>query len=326
MGNVKQNSEKTILITGANSGLGFATAKKFAQEGYGRIILVCRTLEKGQNAKKDLTQKTGKDVFECIAMDTSEVNSAKEAAVQVQKLGLKLDYILLNAGMMPSAKLEKNSNQVIQIFASTLIGHHVLTITLLKNNILSDSARIVIAGSEAARGDFMGMKIPDFNSVAQKNFDGDIQKTLEAYATGTYGSDLPPMNFYAIAKLYVAWWAAALAEKLPTGIVVTAVSPGSVPSTSFGRNMSLPMRMMMSVIMPIIGPMMGMAGPIENGVQRYVDAASFPESHNGKFYASKPGKLVGKLEQQMTPHLLDKDFHEACWKTLVILSQGEDYS
>jgi hypothetical protein len=132
------------------------------------------------------------------------------------------------------------------------------------------------------------------------------------------------MSHYSIAKTYVAWWAAALSKKVPKGVVVSVISPGSNPSTSFARNMPLSDRIKMKIMMPIMGPLMGMAGPIKNGVQRYIDGDSFTANENGKFYASKPGKLVGELQQQINPHLLDPDLQNNGWKAIVTLSEGID--
>ena len=69
----KNLSTQTALVTGANAGLGFETAAQLAEMGYGRIILATRTHAKGTDAKQRLIERTGKDVFDLLAIDVAEV-------------------------------------------------------------------------------------------------------------------------------------------------------------------------------------------------------------------------------------------------------------
>jgi NAD(P)-dependent dehydrogenase (short-subunit alcohol dehydrogenase family) len=67
---------KSVLITGANGGLGKETARQLAlQDGIERIYLGCRNEEKAKAAKLELEESTGKSVFEIILMDISNLNS-----------------------------------------------------------------------------------------------------------------------------------------------------------------------------------------------------------------------------------------------------------
>ena len=68
------------LVTGANSGIGFETAYQLASAGYGKVILACRTIEKGEAARKLLVERGSKDVFEALAVDVSEAESAISGA------------------------------------------------------------------------------------------------------------------------------------------------------------------------------------------------------------------------------------------------------
>ena len=93
------NSNKTALVTGATSGLGFEAAAQLAESGYGKVILACRTLDKAQGARAALIERCGNDVFDTLAIDTSETKPAVAAADEVGNKGLKIDVLLLNAGM-----------------------------------------------------------------------------------------------------------------------------------------------------------------------------------------------------------------------------------
>lgn len=321
----KNNVTKTALVTGANSGIGFETAYQLASSGYDKVILACRTLEKGETASKLLIERGCKDVFEVLAVDVSEVKSALSASEEIISKGYKIDLLVLNAGMSSGNKILKNSNGVDLTFASTLIGHHVMTINLLNKEGISKNGKIIIAGSESARGDVPGIKLPDLDVVAHNKFNDSMHDTLKAYAEAAYPDKYVPMNAYALAKLYVAWWSNSLSNKLPNGITVNAVSPGSVPGTNFARDQSALMRVIILPLMTIIGPLVGMAGPIATAAGRYLEVSHYDKVDSGKFFASPPKKAVGKLEEQRTVLIQDNVKQEEAYKLIVELAGGIDY-
>lgn len=317
--------KRTAMITGANSGIGFETAFQLESAGYTKVILACRTLEKGEVARKLLIERGSKDVFETLSVDVSEVKSAINASDELISKGHKIDLLILNAGMIPGSNIMKNSNGVDLTFASTLIGHHAMTVNLLIKGGFNKNGRIIIAGSEAARGDVPGANLPDFDKIARVDFNGNVHDMLKSYSEGNYSGKYVPMNAYAFAKLHVAWWSAVLAKKLPNGITVNAVSPGSVPATNFGRDMSWGMQNIMLPMMKVIGPLMGMAGPVSAASKRYLDVANYGDDISGKFFASPPKKLVGRLEGQRTALLQDVTKQEEGYNLIVELAGGMDY-
>ena len=312
----------TALVTGANSGIGFETAAQLAERGFARVILGCRTVEKAARARAELVARTGRDVFEPLAIDTSEPASAAAAADRLIAAGVRVDLLILNAGRGATEFLT-NSGAVDLVYASTLVGHHALTVRLLNAGALSPSARVVIAGSEAARGDLgMGMTAPDFRAAAA-NHDGDLTAAMLAAARGHDQSDAYDGNrAYAAAKSMVAWWAAAFAARAPTGARVFAVSPGAVGTTSFARNMGFFVRVIMVPFMRVLGPLLGVSHSVKVGAGRYLDVAYDDTARNGGFYASPEKKMSGRLELQTTPHLVDRELRDAFWRAIVELSGG----
>ncbi len=313
-------SNKTALVTGANSGLGFEAAAQLAEAGWGRVILACRSIEKAEAAKSKLTERTGKDPFEVVAIDTSEAESAKQACADLAQRDVSIDFLLLNAGA--SGKEPKyNSGGVEVTYASTLVGHHVLTLEAVANGLLSTHARIVIAGSEAARGNMPGMRVHDVGEIAKDSYSGDVVAAVQALMS----LDTPAqkkfvnMNEYVTAKLLVAWWAAALARRLPAGTTVNAVSPGAALETSFGRDANVMMKLIMMPVMKLMGPAMGMAGTTKDAARRYLDAAEFGDDQNGQFYATAhKKKLVGPMGVQTWPaYFTDEASQEATFDAMV---------
>lgn len=315
-------ADKTVLLTGANSGIGFEAAAQLAEAGWGNVILACRTEEKAEAARKLLVDRTGRDPFKVLAIDTSEVDSAVAASDKLLEDDIHIDFLLLNAGATGATPVF-NSDGVEITWASNLVGHHVLAMRLLGDGLLTPSARIVIAGSEGARGTVPGMKVHDVEAVANDHHDGDRVAAIEALAKVRGPYSFNSNNEYVSSKMVVAWWAAALSRKLPAGMTVNAVSPGSVPGTNFARNASWVVRLLMVPMMKIVGPLMGMAGSIESAAARYVVAADFGDDETGHFYASENRKkLVGPMVIQTWPeYFTDLTSQEAGFQAVVNLTK-----
>ncbi len=312
------HADQTALITGANAGLGFDAAAQLAERGYAHVILACRTVEKAEAARKKLTQRVGKDVFDVLAIDVADLDASRQAARTLLERGRKIDLLVLNAGLARQT-LEHTAQGIEMTLAASLFGHHLLTMELLSADKLAPGAHIVIAGSEAARGEVPGFRLFDYEAI-KESVGGSIDAVMDAVASGEQPDRYNSNSTYVNAKLWVAWWAAALSPLLPDSMVVVSVSPGSVPSTSFARHFPAWMRWIVLPMTKVIGPWFGMAGSVAQGAQRYVDAGDFATDASGKFWASPPGKMVGPLEVQTQAHFEDKALQEAAWRSVVRLT------
>ena len=308
----------TALVTGANAGLGFDAATQLAERGYGHVILACRTIEKAEAARQQLAERVGKDVFDVLAIDVADLDVSKLAAKTLIGQGRTIDLLVLNAGLTRQ-NLERTAQGFEMTLAASLFGHHLFTMELLAAGKLAPGAHIVIAGSEGARGEMPTFGLTNYEAI-KNAVGGSIDDAMDAVARGEQPESYSSNSTYANAKTWVAWWAAALSRRLPEGMVVAAVSPGSAPGTTFARNMSLPMRLFMLPMMKIVGPLVGMAGSVAQGAQRYVDAGDFEKNASGKFWASPPGKAVGTLEVQTQSHFTDETLQEAAWESVVRLT------
>jgi NAD(P)-dependent dehydrogenase (short-subunit alcohol dehydrogenase family) len=316
------NTNKTALVTGATSGLGFEAAAQLAESGYAKVTITGRTVQKAEAARTELAARTGRDVFETLQLDLGNPASVQNAARELAGRGEKIDFLLLNAGMVSGSDLVKTDEGIEITSASSLIGHHQLTMQLLEDSLLCDHARIVIAGSEAARGD-----VPTFNPVelpafAAEHYDGDLAAAAEGLMRYDGSLKYKPATAYANAKLFVAYWSAELARKLPKGMTVNAVSPGSAPDTDAGRNANFFMR---RIMMPFFKVMPGMSAPISVAAGRYIEASGYTEQVNGEFFASAPKKMTGTLHKVELPHVQDTVSQAATWNAIVTVAGGVDY-
>ena len=293
-------NQLTALVTGANSGLGFEASAQLAEQGYQRVILSARTAEKAATARDQLSARTGEDVFETLVLDSDDLATVESAANELAERGGKIDLLLLNAGMAPTVDVVRTSQGIEGTVASTLVGHHLLTARLLAEDLLNERARIIIAGSEAARGDVPTFHPLDVGAFAAEHFDGDLEVAIEAQVLMEPPAKYKPSDVYATAKTFVVWWAAELARSLPEGMTVNAVSPGSTPYTNADRNAPFYMRYLM---IPILKLVPGMSHSLETGAGRYLEAAGYGDDVTGKFFASAPKKMTGPLVEIHNDHL-----------------------
>ena len=309
------------LVTGTTSGLGHAAARLLAIEGYREVIVTGRSLSRVQETAAQLAANTKKRVFTPLELDLDAPASIQSALAELVRLGRLIDFLLLNAGWIGGKKLVRTAAG-IEATQAPLVGHHQLTVGLLRANLLSPNARIVIAGSEAARGDVPMFRYTDVAALAAKKFKGDRSAAVEALLRSGPNVKYGPNRAHSDTKLIAAWWAAALSRRLPTGMAVYAVSPGSTPDTKGLRNAGPVVKWLM---VPLVRLIPGMCQMPETAARRYLQASEFGTDVTGQFFASAPKKMAGPIEAMRHPHFHDRANQEAAWQAIVRVS-GVDWS
>jgi NAD(P)-dependent dehydrogenase (short-subunit alcohol dehydrogenase family) len=309
------------LVTGATSGLGYAAARSLAEEGWGEIIITGRSLARAKEAAAQLAAETKRQVFTPLELELDTPASVQSALAELVKRGRAVDFLLLNAGLVPTKKRVITAAGV-EASQAPLIGHHQLTVGLLRANLLSPNARIVIAGAEPARGGVPMFKYTDAPAFAAKYHQGDRTAAVEALIRNGPNVKYAPNNAYADAKLIIAWWTAALARRLPSGMAMYAVSPGGATDTKVVRNAG---PLLKYLFIPIVNLIPGMNQTPETAARRYLQASEFGTDVSGQFFASAQGKFSGPIEAQRHPHLHDRASQEAAWQAVVQVS-GVDLS
>jgi len=304
------------LVTGATSGVGYAAARLLASEGYRQVFVTGRSLSRAREAAERLAAETKSQIFTPLELELDDPSSVWKALGELSKQGQPIDFLVLNAGMVPGAKRVITAAG-IEASQAPLIGHHQLTDGLLESGLLSPDARIVIASAEPARGGVPLFKYTDLPAFAAKYHQGDRAAAVEALLRSGPTVKYVPNNAYADAKLIVAWWAAALSQRLPSGMAVYAVSPGAATATEVGRNAGLLVKYLM---IPIVSHIPGMNQTPETAARRYLQASQFGTDVSGQFFASAKGKFTGPIEAQRQPHLLDHASQEAAWQAVAKVS------
>jgi NAD(P)-dependent dehydrogenase (short-subunit alcohol dehydrogenase family) len=309
------------LVTGATSGLGHAAAKLLVADGYREVIVTGRSLAGVQKAVAQLAAETKKHNFTPLELNLDSPASVRAALAKLVDHGRPIDFLLLNAGMVPG-KTRVMTAAGVEASEAPLIGHHELTVGLLRANLLSPNARIVITSAEPARGGVPLFKYTDVPALAAKCFRGDRTAAVEALIRSGPNVKYAPHNSYADAKLIIAWWVAALSRRLPSGMAVYAVSPGASNATNVARNAGPLLKYLM---IPITNLIPGMNQTPETAAGRYLQASKFGIDKSGQFFASAEGKFSGPMELQRQPHLHDSASQEAAWQAVVKVS-GVDLS
>ena len=304
------------LITGTTSGLGYAAARTLAGEGWREIIVTGRSLARVKETAAQLAAETKTQIFTPLELDLNDPANVHSAVAALVKQGRSVDFLLLNAGLVPFKQRELTAAGV-EASQAPLIGHHQLTVGLLNANLLSPNARIVIAGAEPARGGVPMFKYTDLPAFAAKYHQGDRTAAVEALIHNGPNVKYVPNNAYADAKLIIAWWTAALARRLPSGMAVYAVSPGGATATNVVRSAS---PLLKYLFIPIVNLIPGMNQTPETAARRYIQASEFGTDASGQFFASAQGKFSGPIEVQRQPHLHDRASQEAAWQAVVNVS------
>lgn len=190
--------KKIALITGASSGIGKEFAQIHAENG-GDLIVVARSENKLNELKKELEETYKINVF-VIPKDLSKSNATKEIYEQIQNAGLKVDYLINNAGFGGLGKF--NERELDQDLA--MINLNISALTSLTHYFLQDFVKI-------NQG-----KILNVSSTASL-MPGPLQAV------------------YFATKAYVTFFSNAIAEELhDTNITVTNLMPGAT-ETQFGK-------------------------------------------------------------------------------------------
>ena len=157
---IPDQTGRTVLITGANSGLGLASAKALAAKG-ARVLLACRSVERGEQALRAL-RASAPTTPRLIQLDLAELDSVRYAAAEVRETtGDSLDVLMNNAGLMATPKGLTSDGFELQ-FGTNHLGHAALTWLLMPALRGGKDARVVTLSSLAARGARIDLADPNF--------------------------------------------------------------------------------------------------------------------------------------------------------------------
>jgi NAD(P)-dependent dehydrogenase (short-subunit alcohol dehydrogenase family) len=207
-------SAKTIIITGASSGIGLEAAVGLARAG-AHIVMACRNPDKGASARDDVIARSGNARVELMALDLASFASIRGFAKEALDRFDAIDVLLNNAGAVSRTRLE-TADGFEQTFGVNHLGHFLLTSLLRDRLVATPGARVVVVASDAHKFPPGGLDFDDLQSTRHYSFFG--------------------FAAYGRSKLANILFTRELARRLDgTGVTANCLHPGFVAS-NFGRS------------------------------------------------------------------------------------------
>jgi NAD(P)-dependent dehydrogenase (short-subunit alcohol dehydrogenase family) len=245
---------RTAVITGANTGLGYETASALAAKG-ADVVLAVRNLEKGK-AAADLITRTNPGVNVAVQeLDLTSLDSIRSAADELKSRHDSIDLLINNAGVMTPPKSTTKDGFELQ-FGTNHLGHFALTNLLLDRVLAAPGSRVVTVSSVGHRFARGGIR-----------FD-DLQWENSYSRLGAYGQ----------SKLANLMFTYELQRRLQgTNTIAVAAHPGG-SNTELVRNSPAVLRS----IADAVGPLLFQSA--EMGALPTLRAATDPDVLGGQYY------------------------------------------
>lgn len=202
---------KNIIITGANSGLGFECAKKIAKASNDyRVIMACRNLQKAEQAKKMIIEDSGNLNIECMELDTAELESVRHFAANYVKKNYGSVYSLLcNAGISGKhTGMTKDGYDIV--FETNHLGHFLLTKLLLPH--IEENGKIFVTSS-------------DMHDAPNKTMIWEGTEKL-AHPDDSLKEDSIRYSYSKLCNLYFVYELTRKLKERGSSILVNAFNPG----------------------------------------------------------------------------------------------------
>jgi len=214
-------AERTALVTGANTGIGEATALALARQGW-RVYVACRSERKGETAVASIKAATGNDAVFLLLLDLADLESVRSCADSFLEPYEPLHVLVNNAGVGGARGLTRQGFELT--FGTNHLGHFTLTQLLLDRLVSSAPSRVVTVASDA--------------HYSARGIEWDA---LRRPARGITG-----LHEYAVSKLCNVLFSQELARRTAgTGVRSYALHPGVVASDIW-RRVPWPVRPLMT--------------------------------------------------------------------------------
>ncbi|GAB5407679.1 MAG: SDR family oxidoreductase [Balneolaceae bacterium] len=270
-------NNKLCVITGANSGIGFETAKELAKQG-AFIVMVCRNEDKAEAAKQEILRETTGSGVDIVICDFSSQDEIRKAAEEITSSYQKIDVLINNHGFV-AARYNETVEGLEETFGVNHIGYFLFTVLLLDTVKAADSARIINVASEAHR--------------SATKFDSENLQLKDNYST---------WKAYANSKLYNILFTVELADRLKdTKVTANSLHPGVIASNFGSKGTTL-----IKIFWKLAGPFMKSN---KDGAQTtiYLATSDEVEEVNGAYF--KDSKVVAPSNQAF-----DKAAAEQLWE------------
>ena len=254
LSDIPDQSGKTAIVTGANTGIGFEIARHLAMKG-ARVVLACRDEDKARDAIAEIAADAPGASLDFLALDLADLDSVARAAQQAKEEA-RIDLLVNNAGVMMPPLGHATAGTELQ-FAVNHLGHFALAAQLVDKLAEDGGGRVVVQSSIAHKSG---------------NIDFDNLDASKYYARSP---------FYSQSKLANLLFALELDRRLRAAgspVASIACHPG-VAATELTRHIGF--AALFTPVMKIV------LNTPEQGAIPALQAATDPEAQGGDYYGPR---------------------------------------
>ncbi len=209
----KDFKNKLVVITGATSGIGYYTARKFAAMG-ANLLCVNRNLERSKKLKLEIEKEFEVECNYKIA-DLSLLKEVCEVAEEILRLEIPIDLLIHNAGVYLTKK-ELSSEGLEKVLVVHYLSSFIINYKLMEKLKKQGKARIIMVGSEGHRFAAWGLRLDDLN-WEKRRYSG-----LKSYGSAKLAQLLSMLIFDGHFK--------------GTGVTINTMHPGAVKTETGQEN------------------------------------------------------------------------------------------
>ena len=272
-------NHKLVVITGATSGIGYSTARKFASQG-SNLLCINRDQKKSEALQREIESEYGVKCDYNIA-DLSSLQDIHQVAGELSKLNTPIDVLIHNAGIYLTKK-ELTADGIEKVFVIQYLSSFILNFILMDKLKSQENARIVMVSSEGHRFAAWGLRLDDL-SWEKRRYSG-----LKSYGAAKIAQLLSMIVFDEHFQ--------------KTGVSINAMHPGAV-KTDTGQENGPVYRWVKKTLIDkaLRSPQISAEALYYLGVSKEVEAVS------GKFF-----NLT--TEEMPAPPALDKEVAYELWE------------
>jgi len=305
--------KRTFIITGGNSGLGYASAKHIAKaDNNHHVVLACRNAAKASEAVHSLIRETNNTNITSMELELASLASVRNFVTQF----IAADYpplysLVCNAGLIMVDKTYYTRDGFESTFGINHLGHFLLVNMLLEQ--MDDSGRILFVSSathDPAQKTIVA--VPVYENARLLAYPKKLNEDEKMLTVG--------QRRYSTSKLCNIYCAYELAERIKQqtnkNITVNAFNPGQMPGTGFSRTFPLFIKIILKNILPVLAllrPSMITADKSGKALASLVLNLEF-EGMTGKYFD-------GTREVQSSELSYSRENRKELWRTSVELTK-----
>jgi NAD(P)-dependent dehydrogenase (short-subunit alcohol dehydrogenase family) len=280
---------RLAIVTGANSGIGYQTARYLARAG-ATVILACRNAEKGEAACAKIRSENAAARVETRTLDVADLDSVRRFAAEFLSEGRPLDLLINNAGVMAIPERRTTSQGFETQFGTNHLGHFALTGLLLPALLRQPESRVVTVASIAHKGG--KLNFDDLN--AERGYDPRAAYQQSKLANVVFG-----LEFDRQLRARSANTASVTAHP---GVAVTNIISNGMGTGLKGR--------IVNTLVPLV------AQSDDRGSWPLLYAATSPQARGGGYYGPDGfAEIKGTpVEVKPKPHALDAAAGKRLWE------------